>query len=270
MWFTVHYGATTPSLRHNFSDVDCAAKLLDTMTMLSHMTGDTDNQEMYRGYMKGVFNYVEDDRHFWVCRLEEDRPWAVVYGFDPENFDAKESDEDVARAAMTAKMEQTCLSLYQASGDADWLKLAEEIQQAVNELTIRKEDYAYIPVNGGTTLPCGLRRSRKGWFEAAEAAGAVEGHEHSGMVLTGLTGDEAIEICFDVPAYSASYTTNARTPFEKKYTIDFRGSNAVNISPRSESPTHYSFFTDENLRTAISVPRKEVSRFIPDRELKIW
>lgn len=589
MWFTVHYGAKLPSMRHNFSDVDCAGKLLDALTMLCHMTGDTENQEKYRGFLQGVFDYIEDDRLFWVGRLEEDRPWAVVYGFDPQDYSQKESDEDVARIQMTSKMEQTCLSLYQCTGDAYWLHLAEEVQQAVDELTIRKEDYAYIPVTSGTTLPCGVTRSRKGWFGAPESEGPVEGHEGTNMdalgfqlksaammyqatgsalskdladrwakylmnpkfwgkaavykdhldfeateeepvciageeqghwylhhhsslrgiraildygiatndsvavefarrafeyswtmgvprlgwvtehptiacemegcsigdlvalairlcdagagdywdqadsiirnmlaenqytkpdvmarisenavtelsgtrecgrvregkeiidetvglffsivdpdgaemeksgcgqimfccvincmqalyyaweaavreegdtacvnllfnraargldvysylpyegkveirnkgkkqicvrvpgwtdkksitltvddkvrhavmagqyiVISGLEGNEFITVCFDVPRYEAAYTVKARTPKEKKYTLQFRGSNAVDISPRNESPTFYPFFTDEALRTATEVPKKEVTRFVPDNDLKIW
>ncbi len=186
MWFTVFYGGREPSMRHNFSDVDCAGKLLDAMTMLRHMTGDTENEETFRGYLQGVFDYVEDDRLFWVGRLEEDRPWAVVYGFDPPDFSKKEADEDVARIQMTSKMEQTCLSLYQTSGDPYWLQLAEEIQQAVDKLTIRREDYAYIPVSSGTSLPCGVLRSRKGWYDAPESTSAVEGHEGTNMDALGF------------------------------------------------------------------------------------
>ena len=79
-----------------------------------------------------------------------------------------------------------------------------------------------------------------------------------------------MEILFDVPQYTASYTVNARTPVEKKYTIRFRGSNAVDISPRNESPTFYPFYTDENMRTATKAGTKEVLRFVPDHDIKIW
>ena len=90
------------------------------------------------------------------------------------------------------------------------------------------------------------------------------------MLISDLKGNERVEICFDVPEYSASYTVNARTPAEKKYTIQFRGSNAVDIAPRNDSPTYYPFYTDENLRTARKAGIKTVTRFIPDREIKIW
>ena len=188
MWFTVNYGLKMPTMRHNFSDVDCAPKLLEAMAMLFHMTGVTKNREIFHEYMKGVFDYVgEDDRLFWGARLDQDRPWAAVYGFDPIDFTNKEADEDVARIAMTSKLEQTCLTLYQTDGDPYWLRMAEEIQQAISKLTIRKDDYAYIPVHGGgTTLPCGLKKGQKNWVSTEEASSAAEEHEGTNMDSLGF------------------------------------------------------------------------------------
>lgn len=598
MWFLVHYGAKTPSMRHCFPDVDCGPKLLEAMAMLCHMTGDTENQDIFHAYLKSVFDYLEEDGLYWVCRAENDRPWAAVYNFDPEEYAIKPS-EDIARVGISSKVGQLCLTLYQASGDDYWLKLAEDIQSGIDKVTIRKDDYAYIPMYSGNHMPGGILRT--GWVttkEADEAAAANEGtamdtlgfllrtpcmmyqatesalsrdqadrwarylmkpkfwgkspvvcekamntygqlndyvgdpsecvqepiciageeqghwylHHHSTMrglrgileygmtmsdsvavefarrgfdfswslgipklgwvteypgqkswmegctvgdliafairlsdagagdywdqvdslvrnvlaeaqytnpdvmrkisenswldefpgskangrsydgkdiidktvgvflselepdgaemsvskfqimfccmincmtglfyawegavredgdtahvnllfnraskgldvyshlpyegrveirnkgkklifvhipgwtkkesvkltvdgketayqmagqfmLISGLNGTERIEIRFNVPEYSASYTVNARTPMEKKYTIRFRGSNAVDISPRSKSPTYYPFYTDENLRTAKKAGTKTVTRFIPDREIKIW
>ena len=109
--------------------------------------------------------------------------------------------------------------------------------------------YSYLPYEGKVVI---RNKGKKeihvripGWADKKSVSLKIDGEEKTYtmaglyMIIHDLKGTENIEIRFDVPEYDASYTAYARMAGEKKYTIHFRGSNIVDISPRNESPTFY-------------------------------
>ena len=72
---------------------------------------------------------------------------------------------------------------------------------------------------------------------------------------------------FPIRESTAGYTAAYRTKEEQTYTIKFRGSTVVGISPRDERATAYPFYERDYLRKD-KTPMKKAMRFVPDRTLR--
>ena len=73
-----------------------------------------------------------------------------------------------------------------------------------------------------------------------------------------------IRIEFPVPT-----ATEKHTVLGKEYTLTFRGSTLVDISPRDTTPGRYRYYLRDHLR-ADKAPMKEVTRFVPERIIVNW
>ncbi len=89
------------------------------------------------------------------------------------------------------------------------------------------------------------------------------------LVFEGLAPGDVVEIGFPVSETTASYTIASRTPAEKTYSITFRGSTAVDISPRDEAPTAYQMYLRKGMRTE-TAPMKRMQRFVAARRIVEW
>jgi hypothetical protein len=80
------------------------------------------------------------------------------------------------------------------------------------------------------------------------------------LVFDGLHPKDRIVLEFPVPESTDRYTING-----KKYTVSFRGSTVVDISPRSDdAKTDYQIYLRDKFRAA-KAPMHRVQRFIAEK-----
>ena len=79
----------------------------------------------------------------------------------------------------------------------------------------------------------------------------------------------AITLAFPVPVQTATYTVNAQTPQEQRYTCEFRGSTLVEIGARDEAAASYPLYQRAHMRTS-ATPVRKVRRFLADRPVREW
>jgi hypothetical protein len=80
------------------------------------------------------------------------------------------------------------------------------------------------------------------------------------LVFDGLHPNDQIVLEFPVPESTDRYTING-----KKYTVKFRGSTVVDISPRSDDPkTDYQIYLRDKFRAA-KAPMHRVERFVAEK-----
>jgi hypothetical protein len=76
-------------------------------------------------------------------------------------------------------------------------------------------------------------------------------------------GGEAIRIEFPVPTAVERHTIGSR-----QYTLTFRGSTLVDITPREDNPAKLQYYLRESLK-ANQAPMRQVKRFVADRVLPL-
>ena len=103
----------------------------------------------------------------------------------------------------------------------------------------------------------------------AEAATAALDWLGNRLVFSALSPGDTITLRFPVKESTASYTIAAHTPAECAYTLTFRGSTLVDISPRDTSPTSYPLYERSHMRKDVA-PTKTVQRFVPDKVIRGW
>ncbi len=89
------------------------------------------------------------------------------------------------------------------------------------------------------------------------------------LQFEGLVAGDTVELFFPIAETTASYTVNANSRDETKYTCTFRASTLVDISPRDTRPSTYSFYERDHLR-AVKAPMKEKKGFAADRVVRCW
>jgi hypothetical protein len=98
------------------------------------------------------------------------------------------------------------------------------------------------------------------WVAAPELRATVNGRDAAQdwcgryLQFDALSAGDAVELTFPVKESAASYTVNANTKDEQKYTCTFRASTLVDISPRDTSPASYPFYERDHLRAGPSAP----------------
>jgi hypothetical protein len=76
------------------------------------------------------------------------------------------------------------------------------------------------------------------------------------LLLGEVKPGQRVEVTFPVPWQQARYTVHGQ-----EFTLDFRGSTVVGITPQDPSPLHYPLYQRESLKGE-EVPMKKVSRFV--------
>jgi hypothetical protein len=82
-------------------------------------------------------------------------------------------------------------------------------------------------------------------------------------------GDQLV-LQFPVPESEARYTIAAHIPGQEQvYTLRFRGSTVVDVSPRDDSPTTYPLYVRDHMRSG-PAPLRETTRFVAARTVLGW
>jgi hypothetical protein len=90
------------------------------------------------------------------------------------------------------------------------------------------------------------------------------------LTFLDLRPGDRVVLQFPVPESTARYTVAAHIPGqEATYTLTFRGSAVVEVSPRDTSPTTYPLYLRDHLRAG-PAPRKRVGRFVAERMMQRW
>ena len=64
-------------------------------------------------------------------------------------------------------------------------------------------------------------------------------------------------------------TVTYDNPFDRKYTLHFKGNTLVDISPRETNPTAYPIYQREHYKQN-QAPMKKVTRFAPAKTVTWW
>jgi hypothetical protein len=114
------------------------------------------------------------------------------------------------------------------------------------------------------------------WVRRAELRARVGGCPREGawvgncLLLADLAPGDAVTLAFPVPESTASYTVAARIPGQERvYTLRFRGSTVVEVSPHDDSPTTYPLYQREHLRSP-AAPMRRRTRFVASRTITGW
>jgi len=155
-----------------------------------------------------------------------------------------------------------------------------EVNLLLNRASPGLDVYSYLPFEGKVVIK---NKSKKqiniripGWVDKNSVELAIDDVKsdisYAGrfLLLSGLSGNETIKITFPVIEYSSSYTVCARTPDERKYTISFRGSTVIDISPRDTRALTYPFFLRDDMKKAGETKLIDVTRFIADNPVTVW
>jgi len=154
----------------------------------------------------------------------------------------------------------------------------------VNLLLNRASPWAdvdsYLPYEGKVVVR--VKKARRlavripGWVERPAVCADVNGRVLPlvwiGAYLTffDLRAGDVVTVTFPVRESTARYTIAAGIPqHEAAYTIAFRGSTAVDVSPRDDAPTTYQMYRRADLRRPHTPLRKAV-RFVADRIITRW
>ena len=111
------------------------------------------------------------------------------------------------------------------------------------------------------------------WIDAAQVTCYVDSkvvspqRVGSYIRFDGLAGGEELRLEFPVPE-----TTERYTICDTLYTVKFRGSTVIDITPRESEDeaveNRYLFFQRERLKTG-DTPLREVKRFVPSQPLPV-
>jgi len=89
------------------------------------------------------------------------------------------------------------------------------------------------------------------------------------LVFDDLESGSRINIRFPITQTTSSYTVNARTDDQQKYTCTFRGNTLVDIQPRDNAATSYPLYLRDHLRTG-EAPLRKAARFVPEKLISRW
>jgi hypothetical protein len=132
---------------------------------------------------------------------------------------------------------------------------------------------SYLPYEGKVVLRNKLAHTAHvripSWVRRDHLKSTVNGRSAepistgSHLVFRNLKPNDEIRIQFAVPASVDTYTIGG-----KRYTMTFRGSTLVDISPRENPPNTYPLYLRDSLKATQTLTRK-VRRFIPKRVLPL-
>ncbi len=89
------------------------------------------------------------------------------------------------------------------------------------------------------------------------------------LIFDALPPSLALTLTFPIRTQTATYTVDAGTRQERKYTCEFRGSTCVHVSPHDAAPTSIPLYQRSQMR-ATTAPCRLVRRFIPPKLVYGW
>jgi len=139
---------------------------------------------------------------------------------------------------------------------------------------------SYLPYEGKVVITNkGASRIQvriPGWVKISETVFTVDGNPRTPgyagryAIFDDLKPGSIVGMTFPLHEYDASYTMGYRTRFEQTYQIRFRGSTAIDISPRDEHPTSYQLYQRGHLKDGGPAPMRMVNRFVADKMIRNW
>ncbi len=114
------------------------------------------------------------------------------------------------------------------------------------------------------------------WVRRPDLRTEVNGHPQPAawvgnyLTFADLRDGDRVALRFPVPEGRATYTVAAHIPDqERAYTLAWRGSTVIDVSPHDESPTTYPLYQRDALR-ATEAPMRKVTRFVADTQVSGW
>ena len=113
------------------------------------------------------------------------------------------------------------------------------------------------------------------WVDSRELRAAVEGRDvaldWTGRYVSfdGLASGQRVVLTFPVRQSQATYTVDARSRWERQITCTFRGSTAVEVTPRDTAEASYPLYERAHL-LADKAPTRQVDRFVAEKIIHAW
>ena len=183
MWFFVRYDVKKPYMQHNCGDLSCSWKLLDDFSMLRQICGSVEHLEIERLYREHTVAHIKDGLVWDFYEKDRPRPWRVLH--NPLVPGKVRFDEDFAFAGMGPRAMQAMQTWQQIDHDPVWDRYAEEIMDGFLRIALAKDDYLYLPPDGGYGHPFTYPAS--GWLSTREPESETEGSEGSIMDQLGFS-----------------------------------------------------------------------------------
>ena len=209
-WHIINWASNPPNLIHHYCEMDCTTKQWDAMAQLRAVCGSKEFMDIEEGMGKTIMSFLDKDDGLYYAKYDPKCPW--VYDNVYTNFpDTPLEKQDLALAPASG------LVLYSmiVRNDLGVTKCEKQIRAMVrglDDLAIKKDDYAYFPDGGPGVIPCS--RPRSGWKDTTERLpGDVSGVEEGVLfeklrAIRGLsmwaerTGDEqALELAGKMVRY---------------------------------------------------------------------
>ena len=175
MWFFVRYDVRKPYMLHTSGDIANAWKLLDCYAMLRLISGSDEHIELENKFRAHSFGHIKDGLLWDFYDEKINRPYRVLH--NPTVPGRVRHDEDLAYGAAGVRVLQSLLILQQINRSPVWGNYAEEIMDGFLRIAIAKDDYLYLPSDGGYGHPFCYPAS--GWLSTREPEGEHEGSEGS-------------------------------------------------------------------------------------------
>ena len=142
-------------------------KYLEAMALLKCITGSPDT-EHEKGFIKAMLDNAEEDGLIYDRKCEK-RPWNVGVGYGK-----KSRNEDYANVAGNGRWINGCWYMHQLTGDDIWKDAMRRCAEKILEITVVKNDYAYIP---DSKVGNDFSWIKSGWPNTDEPQGPNEGCE---------------------------------------------------------------------------------------------
>jgi hypothetical protein len=171
----VHFSCRRPVMHHwSSADLGCGAKALESFPLMRIMSGSRQHEGREAILRENLMARVKDGL-FWDT-VDARRPWRTTYG-DSDRRYGTGRNEDFCIPSHAARMMRAVMVTWQATGDEQYRRAAEELAGGMRGIAIDKDDYSYYPEKGGWGEPTTYPRS--GWMDTADARDETEGVEGS-------------------------------------------------------------------------------------------
>ena len=194
-----------PSVFHHACEwFDSTARVPEVLALLRIVTGTDHNLDIEEKVLESLLSRMGDDGLIYNAPYREDAPWRSG-GREYCRPGKWRTDEDVTEIHMGSWVAIGLMERYQRDGDPAHLEMAGKLIDALIELAIHRDDYAYYPANsqgglGGGGLEFAYYRE-SGWPNTIEAESELDNAEGSvtcyiAIIIRGLsrwyalTGDE--------------------------------------------------------------------------------
>jgi len=146
-------------------DANCRAA--EALTLLRLMSGSTYNLEKEEKMLQSMLSRVGEDGLYYNAPYRPDAPWRNG-GYEPSRPKAWRTDEDVSQLNGTAQMLILLTTRYLRDGDPALLERGRKCADALSDIAIYKDDYAYYPATSDVGIEFAYFRN-SGWPDTKEA-----------------------------------------------------------------------------------------------------